>query len=55
MSFPAPAPGAFALIFESAFNPVAATGGFAGAAVIILSGMYIVYRERVRARQARAA
>ncbi|MBT1121584.1 alanine/glycine:cation symporter family protein [Stutzerimonas nitrititolerans] len=27
-------PGAFALIFQSAFNPVAATGGFAGAAVI---------------------
>ena len=27
-------PGAFALIFHSAFNPVAATGGFAGAAVI---------------------
>ncbi|MBB1519877.1 alanine/glycine:cation symporter family protein [Aquipseudomonas guryensis] len=27
-------PGAFALIFESAFNPVAATGGFAGAAVM---------------------
>ena len=26
-------PAAFALIFESAFNPVAATGGFAGAAV----------------------
>lgn len=27
-------PGAFALIIESAFNPVAATGGFAGAAVM---------------------
>ena len=27
-------PGAFALIFQSAFNPVAATGGFAGAAVM---------------------
>jgi AGCS family alanine or glycine:cation symporter len=28
-------PAAFALIFESAFNPVAATGGFAGAAVMM--------------------
>lgn len=28
-------PAAFALIFESAFNPVAATGGFAGAAIMM--------------------
>src|SRR5690606_13188044 len=27
-------PGAFALIFEHAFSPIAATGGFAGAAVM---------------------
>lgn len=37
------------------FGALPDAAAFAGAAVIILSGMYIVYRERVRARQARAA